>query len=277
MPRILSVSDFHCGNVAGLTPPKYNEKSEKNYKYYVYRRGLFEWFEREVGKLGKIDICVANGDLIDGKGPKTGGNEQIVQSRPDQIQMAVDVLKMIDAKEYHFTYGTGYHVGPEDDWELQIAQAFGTDVNNVLTLNINGLVMKWRHHINGSQAPTGRATPLLRMQEWDALWSLDGEFERGDVIVFGHTHYFQEITNRYGTAIISPALQGLGGSQLGSRRMGGIVDYGFLHFDVEDKDNWTWDSHLLKQTPRVRSGMVTEPTSTISKLMSKVSKKNSKK
>ncbi len=252
--RILSVSDFHCGNLSGLTPPRYNTQSEFNYRSFVYRRNCWDWFEKEVKSLGKIDLCVANGDLIDGKGPKTGGNEQITQSRPDQIKMAVDVLEMIDAKEYAFTYGTGYHVGPEDDWEQQIADNFGASVHSVFDLNANGLIMKWRHHINGSQTPTGRATPLLRQQEWDALWSLDGEFERSNVMIFGHTHYFQELTNRYGTVIISPALQALGGSQLGERRLGGIVDYGFLHFDVNGKDDWSWRVHLLKQKPMVRAG-----------------------
>ncbi len=254
--RILSVSDFHTGNRSGLTPPKYNEQSEYSYKEYVYRRNCWEWFVKEVQSLGPIDICVANGDLIDGKGPKTGGNEQITQDRTLQIEMAVDVLKAINAKEYHFSYGTGYHVGPEDDWEKQIAQSFGADVHDVVSLNINGLVMKWRHHIGGSQVPSGRATPLLRQQEWDTLWSLDDEFERANVMIFGHTHYFQAVINRYGTAIISPALQALGGSQLGARRLGGIVDYGFLHFDVEGKDNWSWHPHLVKQTSAFRAGAV---------------------
>jgi len=252
--RILSLSDFHCGNVAGLTPPPWNQQSEVNYKQYCYRRQLWDWYSSEVARLQPIDICVANGDLIDGKGPKNGGTEQIYQQRPTQIEMAVACLKIVDAKEYHFTYGTGYHTGPEDDWELQIAQEFGGSIHDILTLTPGGLVMKWRHHIGASQVPSGRATPLLRQQEWDAIWSLDGEYDRADVMVFSHVHYWQALTNRLGTAFTHPALQGLGGSQLGARRMGGIVDYGFLQFDVVSKGDWSWRVHLLKQTKLVRSG-----------------------
>lgn len=254
--RVLSLSDFHCGNIAGLTPPKFNPESPDDYKNFCYRRGLYEWFLKEVKSLGPIDICVANGDLIDGKGPKNGGTEQIYLSLPKQIEMAVEVLKEVGAKEYHFTYGTGYHTGPDNDWELQIAQEFGADVKDVLTLDVNGLIMKWRHHIGGSQVPSGRATPLLRQQEWDILWAVDGEYKRSDVQIFGHVHYFQTNTNRFGTVFTSPALQGLGGSQLGARRLGGIVDYGFLHFDVTGRDEWAWQSHILKQTPKVRSGIL---------------------
>ena len=31
--RVLSISDLHSGNVAGLTPDKYNPQSEDNYGY----------------------------------------------------------------------------------------------------------------------------------------------------------------------------------------------------------------------------------------------------
>lgn len=241
--RIVSVSDFHCGNIAGLTPPQFNPDSPDGYKMFVYRRNMYDWFLGEIQKLQPIDLCVANGDLIDGKGAKTGGTEQIALSRPKQIEMAIQALKDIGAAEYAFTYGTGYHTGPEDDLELPIAQEFGGKIEDVYTRNVNGLVMRWRHHIGGSQSPTGRATPLLRQQEWDILWSIDGEFEKADVQLFSHVHYFQSYTNRFGTAFTHPALQGLGGSQLGARRLGGIVDFGFLHFDVTAREDWTWKVH----------------------------------
>jgi hypothetical protein len=253
--RVLSISDLHSGNVVGLTPEKYNPQSEDNYKAYVYRRGLYEWTCNEIDKLRPIDICVADGDLIDGKGDKTGGCEQIEMSRPKQIEMASDFLNFIDAKEYYFSFGTGYHVGREDDWESVIANEFHTEADDIVTKDVNGLVMKFRHHIGGSMAPTGRATGLLRQQEWDTLWSINGEFERASVMVFGHVHYFQSFTNRFGTLFTQPALQGLGGSQLGSRRMGGIVDFGFLHFDIKGKDDWSWKAHLLTQTQAVRAGV----------------------
>lgn len=250
--RILSVSDFHCGNIAGLTPHEFNPDSPDGFKMWTYRRKMYDWFLEEVEKLKPIDLCVANGDLIDGKGAKTGGVEQITLARPKQIEMAVAILKAIDAKEYAFTFGTGYHTGPEDDLEMPIAKEFNAPIEDVYTRDVRGLLMRWRHHINGSQTPTGRATPLLRQQEWDILWSIDGEFDRADVQIFSHVHYFQAFCNRFGMVFTHPALQGLGGSQLGARRLGGIVDFGFLHFDVLSKDTWGWQKHLRSQTPSFR-------------------------
>ena len=142
--------------------------------------------------------------------------------------MANEFLKFVDAKEYYFSFGTGYHVGRDDDWESIIANEFHTTADDIVTKDVNGLILKFRHHIGGSLVPSGRATSLLRQQELDTLWSVNGEFERANVLVFGHVHYFQSFTNRFGTVFTQPGLQGLGGSQLGSRRMGGVVAY-ILH------------------------------------------------
>jgi hypothetical protein len=254
MIRVLVISDLHCGNVAGLTPPKWNQQSEVAYKQYCYRRSLWEWYVAEIEKLKPIDICVINGDCIDGKGPKNGGVEILYQQVPTQVEMAETCIKEVGAKEYFFTYGTGYHTGQDSDHELNIAKEFSATIEDICTLNVNGLNLRFRHHIGASQVPNGRATAMLRQQLWDILWASDGEYNKADVMVFSHVHYFQSLANRFGTIFTTPALQGLGGSQLGSRRMGGVVDYGFIHFDIEGKDDWTWKAHLLKQTPLVRSG-----------------------
>jgi len=252
--RILSVSDLHAGNISGLTPHKYNPDSEIGHKMYLYRKSLYQWVQQEIEKLKPIDICVINGDAIDGKAPKTGGNELIVSDRTTQIDMVIDFCEWIDAKEYRFTYGTGYHVGQEDDWENTIASCFGTQPEATAMLDIGGLIMKWRHHTGGSVTYSARSGALMRNQINDILWGVDQEEEKADVLVYSHVHYFLAVVNRFGTVFASPALQGWGGSQLGARRMGGIVDYGFLHFDVNSKEDWSWKAHRLLQTPQLRKG-----------------------
>lgn len=250
--RILSIGDLHCGNVAGLTPPEYNPTSEDSQKEYIYRTNLWTWFLKTVQGNGPYDLCVANGDLIDGKGPKTGGNEQIYASRPKQIEIATAVLKAIPVKEFEFTFGTGYHVGPEDDWETEVAQNFDKVPHDVFTRTFNGITFKWRHHIGGGQAYTGKATQMFTQMLNDILWAESGEFAKADVMVFGHVHRFVHVQDAYRAAFIVPALQGLGGSQLGARRLGHPVQYGFVVFDIDPNGGWSWNVHLLKQTPAIR-------------------------
>jgi len=256
MTRILSLSDLHCGNVSGLTPDRFNPDSEVGHKMHLYRAALYRWVTQEIDKLRPIDICVVNGDTIDGKGEKTGGLEQFTVDRTTQIEMAVEFCKWVNAKEYCFTYGTAYHVGHEDDWENRVASDFNTRPESIIELSPHGLTMKWRHHSGGAAQFQNRAGALSRQQLNDILWSVLGEEERADILVYSHVHHFDVVINRFGTVFATPALQGLGGSQLGTRRMGGIIDFGFLHFDVRSKEDWSWKLHGLLQTKNVRNGIL---------------------
>ena len=251
---IVVLSDLHCGNVLGLTPPKWNPRDEQFPKLVRYRDNTWDWFKKTIDSIGEVDICVVNGDAIDGKGSKRGGVEQIWCDRADQIQMAIDVIKEVKAKKFYFTYGTGYHVGTEDDWEKQIAAHFNGSIKDIQTLEINGAILKFRHHIGGSQSPVSRGSALYREQTWDALWSLDGEFEMADVYTFSHVHYFNQIRNRHSWMLQTPALQGLDGCPYGSRRLSGIVDFGFLLYKIDKDGNFRYEPYLLKQTKEVRGG-----------------------
>jgi len=250
--KILVLSDTHCGNVLGLTPPKWNPRDNKYQRLVRYRDNTWNWFRRQIDSIGKVDICVFNGDAIDGKGSRRGGLDQIWLDRTDQVQMAIDVLSIVNAKEFLFTFGTGYHTGIADDWEKEVAARFGGNIKDIQTVNLNGKTLKFRHYVGGSQSPISRGSALYREQVWDILWSLDGEFSMADVCTFSHVHYFNQIRNRHSFMIQTPALQGLDGSPYGRRKLSGIVDFGFLLYRIDKNGRFSYEPYLLKQTPGVR-------------------------
>ena len=248
MKRIVVISDLHSGHRLGLTPQSAEKDAgEDEYKQYVYRRAIWDFYTRTLDGLKPIDILVANGDLIEGKGTKNGAKELIATQRTQQIRWATEAVEYAGAKEHYFTFGTGYHVGPEDDWEIEVAQEFGGAIKNVQYLTVNGLTLAFRHHVGGSQSVPGRFTPLNSYRFWQLLWSFDGEFPRPDVSVASHTHQYLCVRDRFGMAINTPGLQGYG-SDYGARRMNAVIDVGLISFDVEDKTQWTHKFHRLVHT-----------------------------
>ena len=233
--RVLVVSDFHCGHNAGLRVDETDSR---------WRR-----FASEVKKLQPIDICVANGDLIDGKGEKTGGTELITSDRKQQSKMAVKILEFINAKTYRLTYGTPYHVGKEEDWEGVIADRIDGSIQGHDFFEVNGLCFDVKHRISGSSIPHGRFTALARQKVWNLFWSELGETPKSDIIIRSHVHYFQYCGGRNWMALITPALQGWG-SKFGDRVCEGTIDWGFVYFDVWSKTRWTW-GHVIAQLDRV--------------------------
>ena len=245
--RLLVLADRHVGHRVGLTHPMDNPKMEENLIAWEYREFLYDWFQKEVKALGKIDVTVENGDAIDGKGPKSGGTEQIEMDRHAQAKMAYNGVKWIRTKEYRMVYGTGYHTGNLEDYEDVVANLLGCPKpSGTLDLEINGVVFNFKHKVGGSSIPHGRATAQLRDKVWSRQWADRGEYPDCDVQVRSHNHYFGYGGDAEFLWIATPALQGYGWNKYGTRIMSGTVDYGFVHFDITDKGDVTWAPHILR-------------------------------
>lgn len=250
MKRLVVVSDFHCGHDVGLTPPDFNpifkKNSPKRFERYQKRVEYWTWFEKKIESLRPIDFLLINGDAVDGKGRRSGGTELITADRTEQVDMAAAIIKFIDAKKVVMAYGTGYHVGQDEDWEDAIARSVGAErISGQNTLDINGLKINYKHHIGASSIPHGRLTALAKDVLWNGLWAEHGEFPKANIVLRSHVHYFVFCGGYGWLGMITPALQGIG-TKFGSRRVSGTVDFGFVHFDIEDNENFAWEPHILK-------------------------------
>jgi len=111
--RVLVLSDLHCGHRAGLTPPQHQLNIAS--KWGKLQKEVWDWFERTVENLKPITHCFVMGDIIDGKGDRSGGTEQITTDRNVQIEMACEALSLVQASVYTMVYGTPYHTGSGED------------------------------------------------------------------------------------------------------------------------------------------------------------------
>lgn len=249
MKRGLLMSDTHCGHLVGLTTPEYQPHFKRGSlkQKTEYARGVYwDWFAEEIEKLRPIDFLIFNGDAIDGKGEASEGVEQLEPDRRIQVKMAIDICKFVNVPSAVFSYGTAYHTGKGEDWEALIAEEFNADITSHDTREVNGLLIDFKHHVGGSQSPNTRTTALMRENLWNVLWAEHGEFPRADLIVRSHVHYHNYAGGYGWLAMTLPALQGYG-SRYGARRMSGTVDYGFVSIDIENKKEYSWQSHILKQ------------------------------
>jgi len=248
MKRVCVISDLHCGHIVGLTPPNWDNERPKPHlkKSYSMRRIIWDFYKDAVKKLQPIDILLVNGDCIDGRNEGRGSTELLYVDRNDQVEMAVDCIKETKAKTIVMAYGTGYHTGVEEDFERPIAQAVGAlKIGSVDSIDVNGVVINYRHFISGSQVPHGRHTAASRDRQWNALWALRGEYPLAQIVVRSHVHYFDFCGDGTGLALTTPALEGYG-SKFGARLLSGLVDVGLVFFDIEDKEHWSWDKRLLR-------------------------------
>ncbi len=253
---ILILADTHCGHRAGLTPRDWQDTSRGNSKWYPQQVKMWDWFCKKKEEIGKVDICVVNGDAIDGKGYRSGGTEQIEADRIEQAKMVNDVLREVKAKEYYIVFGTPYHTGQDEDLEKTI----GEDLNIVkysshLFLKVNDTLFDIKHKIGGAGLPHTRFNSIGKAQLWNMVWAERNGQKKADVLIRSHLHYFKYAGDSDCLGIVSPALQGFG-SKFGERQCEGIIDIGFVYFKV-DKNGYDWQYRLMKYETIQKNNVIT--------------------
>lgn len=247
--RVVVISDFHSGHVVGLTHPDFNPRYPIGTEKYIYaqeRAKYWRFFADTVASLQPINLLVVNGDSIDGRGEASGGTELLTTDRSEQVEMAVAAIKECKAEKIWVAYGTAYHGGKEEDWEVKVADGVNAiKIGGEDFPSVNGLVFSCKHHIGRSESPMGRFTALARDRLWNVMWNEWQEYPKADVIIRSHVHYYNYCGGYGWMALSTPSLQGYG-SKFGQRRMSGTVDFGLVSFDIVDKETWSWTPYILK-------------------------------
>lgn len=250
MKNIAVLSDFHCGHKAGLTPKGYlpNEPAQERSRWVNANKAYYNWYNQNIRKHGPYDIVFLNGDLVDGTGKKSGGTEQITTDMEEQCDMAVRIIREIPkAKNCSIviTRGTPYHTGDAEDWENIIAERVGAAIGEHEWVEVEGVVFDLKHHPAGSSGmPNGRHTGVAKDRLWNVMWAERELQPKADIFIRSHVHYHNFAGGPDWLAMTTPALQGFG-SRYGARRCTGIVDFGFITFQV-NKGNYTWQPIIAK-------------------------------
>lgn len=240
-------ADTHCGSQVGLTPRRFEwgmieGDPERHNKYAKVREDCWKWFL--ANRPRDLDLAVWNGDLIDGQGTRTGGVEQLTTNRNKQVKMAAEIIRTVGAKHNIIIFGTGYHVGLEEDWEEIIADNVSVDkLGNHEWVDINGVIFDFKHKVASSSVPYGRHTAASRDRTWSDKWAAKGLTPKSEIVVRSHVHYYTVSGDSSGTSFTTPALQGMG-TRFGARDCTGIVDFGFLLFNVDSKGAYSYEAVL---------------------------------
>lgn len=244
--RVLACSDLHCGHKVGLTPPAWWVSSDR--VIGQVQREFWVWWEQTLAGLGPFDAALVLGDMIDGRGERSGGTELITTDRMEQCQIAAACLRAIPMTENGRMVGvkgTPYHTGDSEDYEDIVAGLLGNmTIGGHEWADAGGVVFDLKHKVGGSQIPHGRHTAIAKERLWNILWSEREYAPRADIILRGHVHYHNFCGGSDWLAMTLPALQGPG-SKYGVRQCSGTVDFGFVVFEIDNNGGYTWTPHLL--------------------------------
>ena len=247
--RILVISDLHCGHHKGLTPPDWHWSTSDNpYRQSVcdFQRWSWDKYTDILNRNKPFDILFANGDMIDGKGDRSGGTELLTTDRDEQADMAAECIKPIGARKKIMTYGTPYHTGASEDWENVVAHKTKSQISSHAYADVNGVVISLKHKIGSSSVPHGKATALLKQAVSNDEWCREyEEHPRATVFIRSHCHYYTAIDMGSSYFFRTPALQGMG-SKYGARQCEGVVHWGAIIIEITPAGSLSWHKELTK-------------------------------
>lgn len=247
--RVGVINDLHSGHMVGLTPPQFQlpfTGDPRNDKLAHTERVLWSWYSETVARYKPFDITIVNGDSIDGKGSRSGGTELLTSDRDKQTSIAAHGIQELESPIIVMTHGTPYHVGSEEDWESIVADKVNAkEIRSHGFWNINGVEFDVKHKIASSTVPHGRLTALAREIMWNREWAIRGLQPKADILIRSHTHYKEQVDHDQCLGFITPSLQGFGG-KYGARQCSGIVDFGFLVFDIYEDGTIIWEWEILE-------------------------------
>lgn len=244
LTRALVVSDLHCGHKAGLTPPDWQYSPDAKAPGVKHigeiQRGVWGFWEKLIAE--KYDVAICNGDAIDGKGEASGGTEQLTADREEQVEMAFTALSMLKAKRYVIIYGTPYHTGKDEDWELVLAKRLGAHIGSHEFLDIDGVVFDLKHKVGSSSIPHGRSTAINKERLWATMWAERDMAPHADVLIRSHVHYYGVSGDANGINMTTPGLQW--DTKYGKRQCSGTIDLGAVEF-ICDAGKYTYNPMLI--------------------------------
>ena len=235
--RILPFGDFHCGSEVGLTPPVYQYKCIDNpvstehckrNKWAQLQKECYDWYLDTLDLLRPINKVLVLGDCTDGDGKRSGGTEQITTDRKKQASMAIEVIEQVGCCDISMVYGTAYHTGNAEDFEVDIATHFNAKIGSHEWESVNGVVFDIKHDQSSTKNP---GTSLFNAVVDNREWAVLGEQPKADVLIRAHTHRYCVLNLEDCLAISIPSLQAYG-TKFGARKCSRKVQFGLMVLDV---------------------------------------------
>ena len=207
MFRLLVISDMHCGNVSGLTPPEYWRADLQE-----TQKPFWDFYTGAIDQIGPVDAVVCNGDAIDGPGRK-GTTHHLTTDVGTQAEMAARVIEYPKTKRKFIVRGTGFHVDGDTAYEDYVAAQFGIDAQDELRLEAHGRKLHFRHVVGRSDTPYGQYTQAAKEMVNETLQAEFEDYQGADILGRAHVHYCVKIsiadgaTGRMREAFTNPCLE----------------------------------------------------------------------
>ncbi len=209
--RVGVISDAHVGSTVGISSPEVvlNKGTPREYvrHYSELQAEIYEGFTSAMAEMGRPDILVFNGDIVDGYNRNAHGIGVWSCCYDDQINESVRLFQpyLPRSGEVYGTMGSTYHVGDNICGDAEVVKRLGGKFSETWFLEVSGVKLNFSHFIGVSKNSRTKSNSVMAELS-EAVYNKNyyGDI---DVIVRSHAHYYVSTSYDSCTGVVTPALK----------------------------------------------------------------------
>jgi hypothetical protein len=245
--RVLFLGDIHAGSKSAISLPEVVTDDGMIWKQNPLQEQLYDMWCEMIRYVGHVDAVVVNGDSVDGDDRHAKGLGVWTTDLNKQVEVAAELLRMIDTDMFYGTQGSNYHVNTNSSCDKQVMKELGGEYAMNIDLDVEDITMHFRHNGGYSKNPQARPSKLRSSRmEANRNEHLTGHYQ---IICFSHAHNYsvsgganeKDFTDEW--EICGPAWKWKD-DFISSKSMD-TPDIGYVLFYV-DEDQYTWEQHINK-------------------------------
>jgi len=158
---------------------------------------FWQFWTSALKQIGRVDLAVFNGDLIDGPGRKDS-TKHVTTDLGEQVSMAVEIVQAVKADRKKIVRGTGFHVESGTNFEDIIARELRLKACDEYRAEVYGRRLHWRHVVGRSDIPYGQYTQAGKELTNEQLQAEMEDYPAADILLRAHAHYCVGISQLHG-------------------------------------------------------------------------------
>jgi hypothetical protein len=242
------IGDVHAGSDSAVSPAEIELDSGNVISANEVQLALLHEFEKMCDTVGKVDLLILNGDLVDGQNYIGKGKGILTSDMARQVDTAVEVISNINFRKVVGCSGTPYHVERNPNLDKMVIEKLGGVCLDEVSITVEETRIYANHRtsirMNGNRAQS--ITTDMIMSELNA----ESFGKKVDVIFKSHAHYYMCVDNSRTLGFVCPCWKGRDEyARSATSPFSFLPHIGYIVLDVESDGSFSWFREIKQLKP----------------------------
>lgn len=204
--KVLFIGDTHVGSNVGLSSSEMINEDDNVIHQNVIQKWISDKYYKMVDDVGKVDLLILNGDIVEGPNYKNEGVGNWTNDMDVQVEHASDLLKDIKFRKCIGCSGTRYHSGDNPKNDKRVIEKIGGQWMKEVSTEINDVRIHAAHKAavyKNKQSKPASITGEMVAAEINAF-----EFGKYDILAKSHTHTYAGVDMGTSIGFLLPCWKG---------------------------------------------------------------------